>query len=622
MIIGRTIYLFCIIFILGIAIPALPLLAQPEPPTGLTATAYDSHIELNWFASAEPNLSTYRIYRSGDGENFEFLKSVNSINTQYIDFIGAHDQAFTYRLTASNTSAQESEFSSMVSAQTFEMTDEELLTMVQEYTFRYFWDFGHPVSGLTRERNTTSIVTMGGSGFGVMAILVGIERGFITREQGLQRLLKITRFLEDADRFKGVFPHWMNGATGITVPFSATDNGGDLVETAFLIQGLLTVRQYFDGTNEGEEELRTIITTLWEEVDWNWYRRAVQQVLWWHWSPEFGWDINLQIRGFNEAQIIYILAIASPTNGVPASLYHNGWAGGSYINGTSYYGFPLDVGFFRGGPLFFAHYSYLGFDPRGIKDAYTNYFNRNTYHTLINRAYCIDNPENHLGYSEVSWGLTASDNPFGYLAHEPTPDRDNGTITPTAALSSIVYTPELSIQALKHFYRELGDRLWGPMGFYDAFNLDEDWFATSYLAIDQGPIICMIENYRTQLLWNNFMANPEIQPALDAIGFEADTTTVVQTFQTELNPTYWNIYPNPATEIAYLDLQLPITLNNVTIELTNLQGQVVYSETGIELQQEITLRYPIPINHMRPGTYFLTVKSTQGSWSQRVLLVP
>jgi hypothetical protein len=273
-------------------------------------------------------------------------------------------------------------------------------------------------------------------------------------------------------------------------------------------------------------ELRDDITALWEAVEWNWFRKLTQQVLYWHWSPNFQWAINLPLRGFNETQIVYLLALSSPTEAIPASLYDNGWAGGNYINNRSFYGYPIFCGPDYGGPLFFAHYSYLGFDPRYVRDAYANYFLRNKHHALIHREYAIENPQGHAGYSIESWGLTASDNPFGYLAHEPGGSRDNGTVTPTAALASMPYTPRESMQALKHFYRDLGADLWGPMGFYDAFNLDENWFASSYLAIDQGPIVLMIENHRTGLLWDQFMANPEIGTGLSRAGFVADSTTV------------------------------------------------------------------------------------------------
>jgi hypothetical protein len=399
------------------------------------------------------------------------------------------------------------------------MSDEALLDKIQEYTFRYFWDFAHPTSGLARERNTSGdLVTIGGSGFGLKAIITGIHRGFITRPQGVERLQKIVDFLGRADRFHGVWPHWMSGSTGRTIPFSANDDGADLVETSFMAQGLITVRQYLDEDVPAENSLIEQINTLLDTIEWDWFTRGGQDVLYWHWSPNSGWSMNMQIKGYNEALITYVLAASSKNHGIGPDVYHRGWASsGSIINRNSYYGIPLQVGYPFGGPLFFAHYSFLGLDPRNLSDRYADYMIQNRNHTLINRAHGIANPNRFLGYSDVSWGFTASDNPFGYLAHEPT--RDNGTITPTAAISSIPFTPEESMEAIRHFYYILGDKLWGEYGFYDAFNPSNAWWASSYLAIDQGPIIIMIENHRSGLLWDLFMSAPEIHTALDRLDF-------------------------------------------------------------------------------------------------------
>jgi len=351
-----------------------------------------------------------------------------------------------------------------------------------------------------------------------MAIIVGIERGFITREEGVDRFEKIVDFLSQADRFHGVWPHWMNGNTGETIPFSELDNGADLVETAFMVQGMLAVKQYLNPSNAQELTIINQITTLWEEVEWNWFVQEGEEVLTWHWSPDFGFELDLPIRGWNEGLIIYVLAASSPTYPIEKSVYDVGWANsGGIINGSSSYDITMPLGEDRGGPLFFAHYSFLGLDPRNLQDQYANYWEQNQAHSLINQAYCINNPKNYVGYGESSWGLTASDNHEGYSAHSPY--NDLGVITPTAAISSIPYTPDESMKAIKHFYYLLGDRLWGEYGFYDAFNVTEDWYADSYLAIDQGPIITMIENHRTGLIWDIFMQDPNVQQGLTDLGF-------------------------------------------------------------------------------------------------------
>ncbi len=400
-----------------------------------------------------------------------------------------------------------------------QISDDELLTKVQMQTFRYFWNFGHPTSGMARERNTSGhTVTTGGSGFGMMAILIGIERGFVTRTEGVTRLTKVVDFLSQADRYHGVWSHWMDGTTGKTIPFSSNDDGGDLVETAFMIQGLLTVRQYLDQSQPEEAQLIEKINALWHQVEWTWYQQDAQQVLYWHWSPRFGWEKNLRISGWNESLIVYVLAASSPTFAIDKEVYTQGWARNAEMaNGRMFYDITLPLGPDLGGPLFFSHYSFLGLDPRMLADQYGNYWDQNVNHSMINLSYCKMNPRGFVGYSESCWGLTASDNHQGYSAHSPS--NDLGVITPTAAISAMPYTTEASMAALRHFYYMLGDRLWGEYGFYDAFNPTESWFADSYLAIDQGPIICMIENHRTGLLWDLFMSAPEVQLGLDKLGF-------------------------------------------------------------------------------------------------------
>ena len=403
------------------------------------------------------------------------------------------------------------------------ISDEELLTLVQRQTFKYFWDFGHPVSGMARERSTSgNTVTTGGTGFGIMAMIVAVERGFITRNDAVGRIQKITTFLKDkCTSYHGVFAHWVNGETGETQPFSAKDNGADLVETSFLFQGLLTARQYFSGSETAETKLRNDINDLWEAVEWDWFRRDGQNVLYWHWSPDFGWDMNHKIRGWNECLITYVLAAASPTHSIPDVVYNDGWArGGEMKNDGTYHGNKLPLGEAYGGPLFFAHYSFLGLNPKGLSDKYADYWEQNTNHSLINYKHCINNPSKYSLYSADCWGLTASDGDKGYSAHSPTNDR--GVITPTAALSSMPYIPEESLKALHFFYYIMGDRLWKEYGFVDAFNPTTNWYDNQFLAIDQGPIIIMIENHRTGLLWDLFMNCPEVQTGISKLGIQSN----------------------------------------------------------------------------------------------------
>lgn len=403
-----------------------------------------------------------------------------------------------------------------------QISDNSLLDSVQRRSFVYFWEFGHPVSGMARERNTSGdVVTSGGTGFGIMAMVAAANRGFITRTESRDRILKIVDFLSTkAIRYHGAFAHWINGANGATVPFSANDNGADLVETSYLVNGLLCARQYFNNNDPAEIDLRTKINSIWNAVEWNWFRQNSQEVLYWHWSNTGNWIMNFKIEGWNEAMIVYALAASANTDSIPVSVYQKGWArNGNMKNGASYYGYTLPLGPSNGGPLFFAHYSFLGINPNGLSDSYADYKVQVTNHTKINYAYCVANPRKYYGYSNQCWGLTASDVPGGYNANEPNNDR--GVISPTAALSSFPYTPVESMAALKFFYYKLGDKIWKQYGFTDAFSLQDPWFADSFLAIDQGPIIVMIENYRTGLIWDLFTSCPEIKRGMKRLGYSA-----------------------------------------------------------------------------------------------------
>jgi hypothetical protein len=414
------------------------------------------------------------------------------------------------------------------------LSDDSLLTLVQYRTFQYFWDGAEPVSGMARERynidddypeNDRNVVTSGGSGFGVMAILVGIERKFITRHDGFLRLKKIVNFLASSDRFHGAWAHWMYGETGKVKPFSPRDDGADIVETAYLMQGLLAVRQYFTGGTPEEKRLASDIERLWDEVEWDWFTKGGEKVIYWHWSPAHNWEMNFPVRGYNECLILYILAASSPTHPVDTDVYQKGWARDGAITGNHIkYGYKLALNHNGseeyGGPLFWAHYSYLGLDPRNLKDRYAAYWQENKNQTLINRQWCLINANKYKGYGSNCWGLTASYSIKGYEAHSPGTKSDAGVISPTAALSSFPYTPTQSLEALKYFYYNLGEKIWGRYGFYDAFSEQFNWYPQRYLAIDQGPEVIMIENYRSGLLWRLFMSCPEIQKGLNKLGFK------------------------------------------------------------------------------------------------------
>ena len=403
------------------------------------------------------------------------------------------------------------------------LPDEALQDAVQRQTFRYFWQGAHPSSGLALDRRTSrrpgnDLVAIGGSGFGVMALIVATERGWVSRAAALERLERMLATLTAARRYHGAFPHFMDGRTGETIPFSAQDDAADLVETSLLMQGLLCAREYFSRDTPEEASVRTRITGLWHAVEWSWFTRGGRPVLYWHWSPTHGWAMNHEIRGWNECLITYVLAAASPSHAIAPEVYHEGFAAGPvFRNGRAWHGVELPLGPALGGPLFFAHYSFCGLDPRGLRDRYADYWEQNVRHVRINRAHCVANPGGFAGYGEDCWGLTASDDPAGYLAHAP--DNDNGTLTPAAALASLPYAPAEVMVALRHFLTRHGRRLWREFGFVDAFSPRERWYAKTFLAIDQGPIVAMLENHRTALLWKLFMAVPEVQLGLRRLGF-------------------------------------------------------------------------------------------------------
>jgi len=516
--------------------------AEPPPtPTHLQVEGQDSHFDLRWKVVPEHDTAEVRVHRSWDGRAFEPVGAADPRRGRFVDFIGRTNRTAWYRLTALDLHANESQPGPAVSASTRELTDDALLSMVQEACFRYYWEAAHPGAGMALEiiPGDPNQVAVGASGFGLMALLVGAERGFATRDEVANRVLRILRFLDTADRFHGAWPHFLDGRTGrVQARFGKYDNGGDLVETAFLTQGLLAARQYFDRAPPVEREIRERATALWEGVEWAWYRMSPDsEVLYWHWSPDHGWHIRHPLIGWNETLIVYLLAVASPTHPVPASLYHTGWAGQSehavqyrrnwgrttegerFTNGNTYLGIPLEVGVGNGGELFFTQFSFLGFDPRGRRDRYTNYARNNRSIARINHAYCVENPRRHGGYGPACWGLSAGIHSGG---GRPLPRDDNGTLCSSAALGAFPWTPQESMAALKHFYRELGRGTWGIYGFHDGFNAAQDWWEEIYMGLNQAQIVVMIENHRTGLVWRHFMANEEIGRALNAIGFRED----------------------------------------------------------------------------------------------------
>lgn len=511
-------------------------LSQPKL---ISALGYPMHVDLVWEPQNDENVHLIQIYRSENGTDFKAVGVQQPYLNRFADFVGETGRNYLYKITFFDINFNETAPSEVLQAQTKSMTDEELLTMVQEAGFRFYWDEAEKSSGLAKENlhGRHNMIATGASGFGIMALIVGTERGFISRTESIERFKIILSFLENADTFHGAYPHFLDGPTGKTVPFFGNrDNGADLVETSFLIQGLLAARSYFALENADEKQIRDKITRIWEKVEWSWFRRFPDsKFLYWHWSPDQEWVINHNLIGWNETMVTYLLAIASPTHAIPAEMYYSGWAnsdstgynyrsawsnttdGAKYVNGNTYFDIKLDVGVSTGGPLFFTHYSYMGYDPHQINDKYTNYFVNNQNIARINHRYCIENPNNYKGYGDDAWGLTASDGPFHYSADEPVVWQDHGKIAPTGAIASFPYTPQESMKALKNYYFNFGKFLWGEYGFKDAFDLNQNWCSEIYMGLNQAPMTVMIENHRSGLLWRLFMNNPEIQSGLKKI---------------------------------------------------------------------------------------------------------
>jgi hypothetical protein len=428
------------------------------------------------------------------------------------------------------------------------ISDSELLDIVQRQTFRFFWHGAHPNSGMALERNNTvhaefywdylnewngepnlskstfgpDACAVGGTGMGILATIVAVNRGWIGRDTAVGRLIRIADFLTHADCYHGIFPHFINGKTGKVVPFGRIDDGADIVETSYLMMGFLAAREYFNNHSDKERYLRNRITDMWDNANWNWHTKNDGNLLYWHWSSNNDFDMNFPVWGYDEALTTYIISASSPYHPISKKVYDSCWVKStSWKNGKQYYGYTLPLGNYeKGGPLFFEQYSYMGFDPHSLTDEFGNsYWEQCKNHTLINRAYCIENPKHYKGYGENCWGLTAGDSYMGYVAH--CPEVDSGVIQPTASLSSFPYTPEYSMQVLKHLYYDLGNKVWGEYGFVDGFSETHNWYAHAQLAIDQGPIVVMIENYRTGLLWKLFMNIPDIQNGLKKLGFES-----------------------------------------------------------------------------------------------------
>lgn len=496
------------------------------------------------------------------------------------------------------------------------LSDRASLDALQRDAFRYAWEDADPVSGMVYESSVAGSyrpVAIGGTGFGVAAIVVAVDRGWISREQAIFRLRTITSFLRDKTarrQMHGAFPHWIEGSTGETLPFGKNDTGADIVETALLMQGLLIARAYFNGPGV-EEELRAVITELWEGVEWDWFANEEDNGIYWHWSPEGGFYHGLKILGYNECLIAYVLAIASPTNPISRKAYDY-WTSGKGYQPKSLFGYTVEASLAGGGPLFLTHYSFVGLDPRRMADAFVpgGYFVRNVSQTLSNRGYCLFSAPSRNRYAKNYWGLTASQAKGGYAANEPA--RDTGTVAPTAAIASMPYTPHYSMQVLSNLLSPaLRDKMWGKNGPYDALSLRDNWFSTDYLAIDQLPMVAMVENYRTGLLWDLFMRDKDVRAGLAeagitepslAEGFPEAVVTLVRKGKSYA-PDAYDIRRHPDTGL----FMIPYRANEAAeaaFTFSTANGETVHSLTTSAAPGANTLTFP---QFMAPDGKVLTL---------------
>ncbi len=499
-------------------------------PDNLKAVGELAHVEFTWDSSQGAEYDFY-IRRS---HKLEFIKTVCS--SPYLDWsveFSNPAREYTYYVIPHGIQPKQLSKKELekLSVNVIVGCDSDrtqaLLDLVQKYTTRYFVQFSDPVTGMAYERSNYvngNPVTTGGTGFGIMAIVAGIGRGYVSQQEGIGIFEKIISFLESAERFHGAWAHWYDPQTAKVHSFSKFDDGGDLVETAFLVEGLIVLRQYIKFIRP---DLFVRTDRLIRDVEWDWYTAGQSDKLYWHWSKNYGWKMNHRIKGFDETFITYVLAAASRDHAISRSNYEGCYkVSDYYYNGRSYYGLTLPLGMEYGGPLFFTHYSWMGLNPHGLTDGKVNYFDQNRTHALIHYNYAIENPNHFNGWGENLWGFTSSDDMLvGYSSHHPGTDAENGTVSPTAAISSIVYTPEQSIKCLEHLYFDLGEKLFGPMGFYDAYSpslAEGQQVVKSYLAIDQGPVAVMIENYRSGLIWDLFASYPGVEEGLDKLGLYYD----------------------------------------------------------------------------------------------------
>lgn len=427
-----------------------------------------------------------------------------------------------------------------------------MLDDLSERTFHFFWDTANPVNGIVPDRYPTpSFGSIAAVGFGLTAYTIGVDRGYVTRAQAVERVLTTLRFFRNAPQgpdaqgmagYKGFFYHFLDMKTG------ARSSNCELstVDTALLLGGVLHVQSYFTGADAREAEIRRLADEIYQRVDWTWAASSRPNAVALAWDPKEGLS-KYDWRGYNEAMLVYVLGIGSPTHPLPPSSWQD-WTS-TYAHswtreyGQEYLSFP---------PQFGHQYSHLWIDFRGIQDPFMrrhglDYFENSRRASYAQQAYAVANPEACKGYGATLWGVTASDGPEDVVIDDHGKMRkfisyagrgmgryDDCTMAPTGAAASIAFAPEIAIPAIEHMRNQYGSQIYGKYGFLDAFNPTFDfdvpvkhgrrvpgfgWVDTDYLGIDQGPIVGMIANYRDGAVWRVMRTNPYIRAGLVKAGF-------------------------------------------------------------------------------------------------------
>lgn len=505
----------------------LPCARAIDEPAGLLTRSGDRSVVVHWDRSSDTNLLGYRLYTSlNPAGPFTQVTPVQLFTSPSYTMVNATNGVTCYfQVAAVDKSSLESPRTNTVSATPRAFAnDDEFLDYVQATAFDYLWYEANPANGMVRDRSTaTSPCSIAAVGFALTGIGIGIDHGWISREQGRQRTLATLQTFWSKPQglgstgnigYKGWFYHFLDMNTALRYTTFNTELSS--IDTALLLAGVLYAKQYFDRDHPEEVAIRQLADGIYGRVDWNWMARGTN-VFSMGWRPPTSW-ISSNWIGYNEAMLLYVMGLGA-TNPIPSSSW-NAWTSGYTwltYSGLSFVPFP---------PLFGHQYSHCWIDFRHVADPYMNarnttYFENSRRVTLAQRLYCIANPLRHAGYGSNVWGITASDVPNGYMARGAPPEQnDEGTIAPTAPGGSVMFAPEVCIPALRYMYDRFRTNIWTGYGFRDAFNLGTNWWGSDTLGIDQGPIVISIENYRTQRVWKRFMQNPEIRLGLERAGFK------------------------------------------------------------------------------------------------------